>query len=392
VSFWYYRWLISKRLLKAADESRDSRLGQWGGWVSIIVNVLLFISKLVVGLLIRSIALIGDAVHSFSDVATTVIVIVGYRISAKPPDRKHPFGHQRAEYIATLVIAVLLAVAGVEFMRGSVQRLQSPVASQVTSSAIVFVFLTILVKFWLGGFAKYIARQIDSQALRADALHHYTDAVSSALVLVAVVGTRLGYPQLDGFGGLAVGAILIWAGISIARSAADSLLGQAPPREMISKIQQICENLEEVINAHDIIVHNYGKMTFISLHIEVDHKNSCQRSHEIATRIEHEIAHVLDAHTIVHIDPVDLDSPVLQRIREMIESALQLEPQISSFHDLRIMGDQQQPRIFFDIVPDRPGVRKCGDLAACKSLRSAIRKQFPDYEVSIHIDQEYSNN
>lgn len=390
----FYDWIVPKSI-KRQDLRQTAVRAAYGrleGWISIAVNFLLFGTKLLIGLLINSIALIADSIHSLSDVSTSVIVILGYRIAEKPADSRHPFGHQRAEYVATLIIAVLLAVAGIEFIKSSYGRLTNPQLSVVTTGVFVFVGMTILVKAWLGGFSAYIGKRIDSAALKADALHHYTDSISSVLVLIAILGARLGYPFLDGAGGIAVGVMLIWAGISIAKEAADSLLGKAPTPEYIAGIHDICMQVENVLNTHDMVVHSYGNQKFISVHVEVDQKISSTRAHEIATKVERQLARQLNADAIVHVDPVDLDSPELRQLRSMIEDFVQNSKEIREYHDLRMISRADHRRIFFDIVPARDNVSSCEELKDCKLLTDLIRKNYKKFEICIHIDQMYTYN
>lgn len=389
-----YDWSVPKSLRSKniGESSVRASYGRLEGWISILVNFLLFVAKLIIGLLINSIALIADSIHSLSDVSTSVIVLIGYRISEKPADQEHPFGHQRAEYVATLVIAVLLAVAGIEFGKSSYQRLAEPQLGVVTLGVLLFVVITILVKAWLGGFSAYIGKKIGSAALKADALHHYTDSVSSILVLIAIIGAKMGYTFLDGAGGMAVGIMLIWAGISIAKEAADSLMGIGPTQECISSIRDICMSVENVMNTHDMVVHSYGNQKFISVHVEVDQKNDSVRAHDIATKVEHRLAHELNAYTIVHVDPIDLDSPELRQLRKIIETFVQNSEEIREFHDLRMVVKENRSRIFFDIVPIRKDVAHCTEIDDCKKLKKRIEKHFPKHEITIYIDQMYTYN
>ncbi|HDP67419.1 MAG TPA: cation transporter [Candidatus Marinimicrobia bacterium] len=389
-----FAWVIPQSLRLKEDRGAVVRTayGRLEGWISVGINILLFMGKLIVGLLINSIALIADAFHSLSDVSTSVIVILGYRISAKPADHEHPFGHQRAEYVATLVLAVFLVVAGIEFIKSSYGRLISPRLSLVTWGVLGFVVATILVKAWLGGFAAYIGKKINSAALRADALHHYTDSVSSILVLIAIFGAKLGYPFLDGVGGMAVGLLLIWAGISIARDAADMLMGKAPTPECVAEIQEICRGIHEVRNTHDTIVHSYGDQKFISVHVEVDQKSSSLKAHDIATKVEHELTRRLNAYAVVHVDPIDLQSPEMMILRKLIDNFISASEEIREIHDLRLIKQKDHKRVFFDIVPVRDGIENCDDLEDCQKLIKLIKRDFPDFEIKIHIDQMYTYN
>lgn len=390
----FFRWVIPKSLRDG--DPRESairhRYGIYTGWTSIAVNILLFITKAAVGLLINSIALLADSFHSLSDVATSVIVVAGYRIARKPADTQHPFGHQRAEYIAALIIAVLLIVAGIEFIRVSVERLSEPPLTRIHYLVLLFIVATILVKFWLGAFTKYTGRLIRSQALAADSLHHYTDSISSILVLIAIGGAKLGFPVLDGIGGIAVGILLIWAGFSIARDAADTLLGKPPAPQLIAKLHNLCQSIEGVLNVHDIIVHSYGDQRFISLHIEVDQKISSAASHDVAAEVEDRVTRELQAHTIAHVDPVDTDSGNVATARVIIERIVHQCPEIREYHDLRFVSHPDRQLIIFDLVPLKKDHEKIREQGCYQRLKRGLADAFPDHRIEINIDPLYIYN
>lgn len=387
-----YDWVIPKSWLeKGKDLSKiRTKYGRLAGWVSIISNFLLFLFKLIIGLLINSIALIADSIHSLSDVSTSVIVIIGYRISGKPADREHPFGHQRAEYITSLIIAIILAVAGVEFIRSSIDRLADPEVQKITIGVIIFIVLTILVKGWLGGFAKYIGDKINSSALRADAYHHYTDSISSILVLIAIIGSAFGFTMLDGIGGIAVGILLIWAGFSIARDSADELIGNPPSPEFVKKIEDIAMSIENVINTHEIVVHSYGENHFISLHVEVDQNLDKMDIHDTGDKVRAALQQKLDAYSTVHVDPIDINSAEVQKANQIVSDILSKSNNIKNYHDLRIVEHGNQTYIIFDIVPNRPDIKACSDITLCSKLAEELNKVFPDYELIIEVDPVYS--
>ena len=371
------------------DITIRAKYGEFAGWISIIVNVLLFGSKLVIGLLINSISLIADSIHSASDMATSVVVIVGYKISRKPADAEHPYGHQRAEYIATLIISILLIVLGFEFTKSAINRIAEPEVIQISYSILFFIVLTIVVKALLGSFSNYIGRLIGSQAVKADALHHYSDAISSVLVLIAVWGSSLGYPFLDGIGGILIGLLLIWVGFSIARGAANSILGKPPSHEFIHKIREICRSTDNVINAHDIVVHSYGNHNFISVHVEVDQKQSSVKAHEIADSVEKKIKNELGAYSTAHVDPVDLGSRELKRASALLYNLVEKRKDIVKFHDLRLVKKSGYDLILFDLVTE-PKIYNKSKESECRNwFVKEIKEHFSDTEVVINIDPIY---
>lgn len=385
----FNRIILNKNVEEPAVRARLARLE---GWISIIVNFLLFASKLAVGIFINSIALIADAVHSVSDLVTSLIIILGYNIYAKPGDIEHPYGHQRIEYIASLIMAVLLGVAGLEFIRTSIDRLGNPTLTNVGTWILVFVFLTIIVKVWLGLFAKKLGRKVKSQAIEADSIHHYTDAVSSILVLIAFVGARFGYLYFDAIAGIAVGILLIWSCISISKGSIDSLLGTPPSLELIRKIKSTCLSINDVLNVHDVTVHSYGDRKFISAHVEVDQKKSANKAHEIADLVEKEIQEKLDAYTVIHVDPVDIDSKEVEEANKTVRDVLKKREGIKEFHDLRIIKRPYKKMLILDIVPEKSFYKKKDSSLIIDSIINDIKAHFPGMEVKVTIDPIYIYN
>lgn len=338
------------RLSGEAAQARERRaVGLRAGWVSIVVNLVVGAVKLVAGLAIGSISLMADAVHSFSDMLTSGVVIWGFSAAARPSDRQHPFGHGRIESIAALVIAVLLLVAAFEFALASVRRLLAP--QPVTASWVLLGVLvsTVLAKEWLARFALRLGRAIDSTALRADAWHHRSDVLSTVAVLVALVGARFGVAWLDGAAGLAVGAALAWTGVELIKESADPLIGAAPPGELVKKIREVALAVEGVDAVHDLIVHRYGGLLITSLHIEVAAGLDAMACHELAERVEEAVMAQCGGWAVVHVDPVDRAHPLYSEIEGFLAARLGGEAAAPSFHDLRIVGRETPCYVIFDL-------------------------------------------
>ncbi len=327
-----------------------------------------------------------------SDIATSVIVIAAYKISGKPADIRHPYGHQRAEYIATVVISILLAVAGFEFIKESIHRLSEPQIVHASYSVLIFIVVTVFIKVLLGLFSDHIGHLINSQTLHADSLHHYTDALSSVLVLVAVWGSSLGFPALDSIGGILIGIILFWVGFSIARNAVDSLLGKPPSDQLIRRIQKICRSINDVVNIHDIVVHSYGNEKFMSVHVEVDQKQSCMNAHLIADSVEKALKKELNAYSTVHVDPIDLDSPEVKRAADILKKLIPQRDDIKEFHELRFVERLGQSFIFFDLVPETSYYKKKMEPECKNWFVSKLKKYYPDRKIVVNIDPIYAHN
>ena len=378
-------------LARVVPEYEDStnvavrtRIGRLEAWVSMLVNGLLAALKLTLGLAANSLALIADGVHSLSDVATSGVVMFGFTISGRPADKEHPFGHGRAEYVATLVIAVMLGVVGFEFIKSAAGRFLLPVAVQAGWGVLLALLVSILVKEWLGRFSRDLGRRIDSATLKADAWHHRSDAISSLLVLAAVWGSSRGYPALDAAGGVLVGVYLIWSGFAIAKEVIDPLLGEPPSPELIARIRELCRSQEQVIDVHDITVHDYGQHKFIGAHVEVSNRLSTQEAHDVAEEVTDLLRHELNAYATVHIDPVDRDSEIVKQVRRRLDELVLQSDTFEGFHDVRVVSTPEHNAILFDmVVSAEAGENR--QLSARRWLERELALTFPGSTIEINI-------
>ena len=282
-------YIISKRVPSGTDPELPPFRGEIGiiqGWISIFINLLLFIIKIFYGLISNSIALIADAFHTLSDMASSAVVIFGFKMASKPADKEHPFGHGRAETIAALTISILIGFAGLEFIKSSFTRFMSEEVIEINRILYAVVTFTIILKECLARLSFSLAERINSDTLKADGVHHRSDMFSSILVLAAFGGVWLGYPFMDALMGLAVGAMMIYSAYTIARSAIDDLLGKPVDSATVNQIKTIAIEVKEVSNVHDIVVHTYGAHKFISLHLEIAEGKSPEKMHELADQVE----------------------------------------------------------------------------------------------------------
>ena len=336
-------YIIKKHVPMGEDPEIPTFRGKIGmslGWISIITNLLLFGIKLFFGIISNSIALIADAFHTLSDMASSAVVVFGFKMASKPADKAHPFGHGRAETIAALTIAMLIGFAGFEFLKTSSSRLMSIEMMQVNQIVIIVVIFTIILKEAMARLSYSLGQIIQSDTLKADAFHHRTDMFSSLLVLVAFVGAWLGYPKLDAIMGLGVAGFMLYSGYNIARGAIDDLLGKPMDKQTIREIISTSLKVEGVLNVHDIVVHSYGAHRFISLHIEIPEGGSPEYMHEIADRVEKLLADEMNADVVTHVDPITVDGEEFERIQEIISENLQALKISPGIQDLRVVKNQ----------------------------------------------------
>jgi len=279
------------------------KYGYLEGWVSIALNTLLFGLKYWTGGRIGSVSMAADAWHTLSDTLTSVVVLVGFWIMAKPPDDRHPFGHARAENIAAIIIGVLLAVVGAFFGWESVRRLLERRAVSFSMFAVLVFLASALLKEGLAQFAFWAGKKAGSQAVLADGWHHRSDAIASALIVAgALLGRRLWW--IDGALGIGVSLLILWAAVDIVRGTSSILLGEAPNEELKSAIlASVHKEHPQVADVHHLHLHRYGQNLELTLHLRLPRTMSVGQSHEISRRIEERLRAELKLETTVHIEP-----------------------------------------------------------------------------------------
>ncbi len=327
-----------------------SYFGRLGAWASISLNLLLFILKMILGLMTGSLALIADAFHTLSDLATSFVVLISFRITSKPSDEKHPFGHGRAEFISAIVMSTLLAITAFELLQASIKRILHPEPFMAAWWVIGVIFITVLLKEGLAVFALSLSRKINSDILTADAWHHRLDAISSLLVVISFVFSHYNFPYLDGPIGVVISLIIVYSAYKIAKRPVNNLLGTTPDEDILNRIEKITLNFPEIRGLHDVVIHNYGENIIISLHIEIDAKLSFLAAHRLAERVEKKLGQDLQAYITIHFDPVMERTPTYRSIENKIQEFCRQTPECESFHDLRIFGRENHLKIYLDLV------------------------------------------
>lgn len=298
----FNKWLLNKLLSEERLERKY--VGYLEGWISIIGNTILFLFKLIAGIYLNSISLIADAFHSLSDVLTSGIVILGFKIGGKPPDEKHPFGHGRMEQIATIFIAFILLIVAYDLGKSSLNRVLNPQKVEFNVYVFLVLLFSSLFKEWMALFSIYLGNKINSQALVADAWHHRSDAIATFLVAIGLLATKFNFHRIDGIMGVLVSILIGWVGIDIAKSSSSFLIGQIPDKKLIDQVERITSLVPGVLDYHDISIHDYSSSKFITIHIEVEKTLSAKEAHDIALKVQRALEkEIPEAKVIVHIDP-----------------------------------------------------------------------------------------
>jgi len=389
----FTQWIAAKAIKdhqSVNDLKVRSRYGTLEGWTSIVINLLLFVVKIVLGLSIRSVSLIADAVHTLADSGTSAVVIIGFKIARKPSDKEHPFGHGRMESVAALVVSVLLFMAGAELLEKSIHAIIKPHSSTAPTGVILVLLATIVVKELMSRFSYQLGDIIDSQALKADALHHRSDVIATALVVVALIAMRFGYNNIDGIMGVGVSLIIFYSAFSIAKEAVNPLLGEAPSKEAIKEIENLAKAHEGVLGVHDIIFHKYGQTSVISLHIEVSDNGSVSKLHALAEQVEDTITQKIPGMAVVHVDPINKEHPQYEQIFQTINEIISEDRRVNAFHDLRIVGcDANRCNVVFDIGLEQDAdEQETYDII--RSITEKFKTKFPEMKTVIKAEPKYA--
>ena len=378
---------LTNRFIPNTKESAQiyrTKIGVFQGWISVLVNSILFILKLVIGVMVGAVSVIADAVHTLSDVVSSIVVIWGFKQAEKPADVEHPYGHGRAEYIATLIIAILLCVAGIEFIEASIDRIQNPEQVVAEWWMILILMVTIILKEITARYAEFLSSKIASGVLHADAWHHRIDAISSILVVAAMIAGKYGYPVVDGWAGLGVALFLIYTGFEIAKDAVDDLIGKPPTSGEVEVIRQIVMSVDGVLGAHDIIIHSYGHDKFASVHVEIDADETTAVAHDISEEVEDKLEKAIGVEPTVHLDPVHPNDPLVQEVNKVLSLLCESDGRITDIHDVRIVNTENHHVILFGINI-QVGLSQKGIVSCTLNLENRLKEKFKNYEINIKV-------
>lgn len=391
--------MITKLLIKTFIKNKDNQkskeirnsYGYLGGVVGIITNVILFIIKLSVGIITSSIAISADAFNNLSDSASSLITILGFKLSSKPADKEHPFGHGRIEYLSALLVSFFVLLVGVEFIKTSVSRILNPINISSNIIVVSLMLFSILAKIWLGFFYSHLSKEIDSTALKASSKDSFADVITTLVVLFSLISSKFFAFPIDGYIGVLVSIFIIFSGISLIKETINPLLGEAPSEELVESIKKSLLSYDEIIDTHDLIVHNYGPgRTIASIHAEVPSNLSIVKIHETIDNAEKEIGENLDILLVIHMDPVNIHCEEVKETKEFLLSILKKYSEYKSIHDFRVVGEGEIKNLIFDLVITcNKEVTKMEELKLIHNICNDIKKIHPHYNAIITIDKDF---
>ena len=387
--------LLIRLFIRRPNSPQDPRVraayGNLASVVGMVCNILLCLGKFVVGTLFGSIAIMADALNNLSDASSNVVSLVGFRLAAKGPDEKHPYGHARYEYLAGLVVSVTILAIGLSLLKESALKVLHPTPVAFSWLSIGVLAASILVKLWLSGFNRAVGKKINSETLMATAADSRNDVLTTGAVLLSTILCSLtGYGIIDGIMGVGVAAFILWSGWGLVMDTLSPLLGESPSPELVEHIERTVMSYPGVLGVHDLMVHDYGPgHQFASLHVEFPAETDPLTAHDVIDNIENDFLKKDRLQVTIHYDPiVTADASVGVLRARLKEHARQLDPQLS-IHDLRIVPGDSHTNVLFDLVFPAGYTGDIDQMLA--KMCQFVKEQDPKYCCVVKVEQSYAS-
>jgi len=356
--------------------------------VGICLNVILFAAKYLAGVLSASIAITADAFNNLSDAGSSLVTLVGFKLAGKKPDKDHPFGHGRLEYVAGLAVSVLILLMGFELAKSSVARISSPAPVEAGWLPLVILGVSILGKLYMFLYNRAVAKKIDSAAMGATARDCLSDCVSTLVVLVSALLARFFGLQIDGWCGLLVALFILYAGISSVRDTISPLLGEPPTREFVAEIERLTLSDERVVGIHDLIVHDYGPgRRMISLHAEVPADGDILEMHDMIDNIERQLSAQLGCDAVIHMDPIAVNDVRVAALREKTAALAATLGDGVTIHDFRMVEGPSHTNLIFDLVLPAGAALSAGE--AQRAMTALVEEKLENCFAVITVESAY---
>ena len=389
------RKLLLKLFVKNYQETTNpqvrSKYGILSGVVGIVVNIILCSAKIIVGLISGSVSILADGINNLSDAGTAIVTMVGFKLSSAPADEKHPFGHERIEYISGMIISIIIILIGFSLFTTSIEKIITPEDVEISYYLFIVLGISIFIKLWQGIFNRGLGKMIDSSTLLATAQDSLNDVISTSAVILGIVISLIFKINVDGYVGILVSIFIFKSGIDLVKDAAAPLIGVNPTDEEIQEVTEKILSYDGVLGIHDLVFHSYGpSKKFITAHAEVDANANFLECHDIMDNIEKDFKNDLNIDLVIHMDPIDITNPETMRIKTMVVEIVSSYDPKFSIHDFRVVHGTTHTNVLFDLVIPYKYPLTISQLK--KEISELIKIQNNKLEVIINVDQMYDRN
>ena len=381
--------LLGRFLPEDADQKTARTIyGYICGGAGIFLNLFLFGIKLFIGFVSSSIAITADAFNNLTDAGSSVISLFGFILSGQKADKEHPFGHGRIEYIAGIFISIVIIYVGIELLRSSIGKIIHPGEFIFNIYVAIVLIISILVKLYMAYYNRSCGKKIQSSVLFAVATDSISDAIATSAILLSSVFMYFTNIQIDGYVGLLVSLLIIKSGVDAVIKTSSPLLGGIPDREFVKRVEEIVRENPETVGIHDLVVHDYGpNKIFVSLHMEVDGSKEIFVLHDAADLVERQISDELGCEAVIHMDPIDVNNPVLKEIYSTLQKRLEIVCPEGNVHDLRIVPGPTHTNVIFDLIV--PAERFFAKDKISAELEKCITEIDENYYAVITVETSY---
>ena len=383
---------LARRFIRDCDNVTDPAVrrayGVLCGCVGIGLNVLLFAGKFLAGLFSGSIAITADAFNNLSDAGSSVVTLLGFKLAAQAPDKHHPFGHGRLEYVSGLVVSMVILLMGVELAKGSVEAILHPEPVAFSPLAIAILLCSIGAKLYMAFYNRRIGKRIGSAAMSAAAADSLSDTLATAAVLLGTLAGRFLDLHIDGWCGAAVALFILWSGFGAARETINPLLGQPPSPEFVEQIRSLVRAQPQIIGIHDLIVHDYGPgRRILSLHAEVPASGDILALHDVVDALEKQLNEKLGCLATIHMDPVVNDGGATTEARERVQAVVRVIDPGISIHDFRMVPGPTHTKLIFDA--EVPYQCTLPDQEIRRRIQSAVQALDEAWSAVVEVEKSY---
>ena len=383
--------LLSKLFVKNHKNTRDPAVrrayGTMAGAVGIVVNLLLAGFKMLAGVISGSISITADAVNNLSDAGSQIISLISFKMSAKPADRDHPFGHARIEYVASMIVSFLVLHVGIDLLSESINKIFNPEKAEYSAVVIIILGVSIASKLWLFFFNRKIGKKIDSSVVKATAFDSLADGVATSAVLVSAVISKFTGVETDAYMGVVVALLILWAGVKILNETKNSILGSPPEEGVVEGIMDIVGEYDQLLGVHDMVVHNYGAgNTIASFHAEVDGTEDVFLIHDVIDNVERRLYSEMGIRATIHMDPIVTDDEKINELRDKTDAIVKSIDERLKIHDFRFVEGVTHSNLIFDISV--PFEIKMTDNALKDLVENKVSEMSPTFCVVMPIDRE----
>lgn len=384
--------LLGKLFIKDYQNYEDQNVrisyGIMSGVFGFITNFLMATAKIVIGLIFGALSIVTDGAETFADTTSSIITIMSYRLSRKPADKKHPFGYQRAEYIAGLILSVIILTTGFIFFVTAIQRIITPTEVTFSKIAVIILVVSLLMKLFQSLFYRSASKLIKSQTLKANSIDSLNDTISTVFVLAGYLIFYFTGKNLDGWFSLIVSLIIIFNGIKLIKEASSPLIGERLDPKLVEKIKERIMVSDKILGFHDLYIHSYGSgRKFVSVHVEMDSNLSLLECHHIIDEIERDFKINSDIDITIHIDPIEEETEEERKIKEELTRILKSYNEEFTYHDFRTVKRKGILDVIFDVaIPDSYKVK---DSKFLEKLKKDMYRYNKNLRLFVSIDRHY---